>query len=291
MSTDHAASAAFEAHRDHLRAVAFRMLGSAAEADDALQQAWLRADRNGLVGVTNPGGWLTTLTGRVCIDVLRARRRRGEVALSDADTPAEAAPGRPADPAADAELTDSVGQAMLVVLDRLSPAERVAFVLHDLFAVPFEEIAPVVGRTPVTTKKLASRARARVHGPHDARRRAELAEHRAVVEAFRAASAGGDLDALLHLLAPDVVRTVDAGVTGRAAEIRGARAVAEETRRFGGGARAAEVAMVDGRPGILIAPAGRLRTVIRVTVDDGLVAAYDVITDPRLLARVDIAVT
>lgn len=289
MSTDHGTATLFEAHRDHLRAVAFRLLGSVDEADDVLQQAWLRAEGTGLDGVVNPGGWLTTLTSRICLDALRTRRRRGEVALTDDDVTGPSG-ARPADPAADAELADAVGQAMLVVLDRLAPAERVAFVLHDMFAVPFDEIAPVVGRTPMTAKKLASRARARVRAPHHPRRPAATAQVRAVVEAFRSASAGGDVEALLRLLAPDVVRRVDPGLVGREPEVRGAGAVAEETRRFGGGARAAVVALVDGRPGLVIAATGRLRTVIRLTVDDGLVTAYDVITDPGLLAKVDIRV-
>jgi RNA polymerase sigma-70 factor, ECF subfamily len=289
----------FEAHRDHLRAVAYRMLGSAHEADDAVQQAWLRASTADLDAVGNLGGWFTTVTSRVCLDALRSRGRRAEQPLAVgagavahagvAAEPGGAVAVRAADPADAAEHAEAVAEAMLVVLDRLSPAERVAFVLYDLFAVPFDEIATVVGRSAVATKKLASRARARVRGTPHPRVVADLPAHRAVVEAFRRAAAGGDVGALLGLLAPDVVRRAEPGPPARAREVRGAHAVAEDTRRFGAGARYGEVALVDGRPGIVIAAAGRLRVAVRVTIADGVITSYDVITTPAALADVDVA--
>jgi RNA polymerase sigma factor (sigma-70 family) len=283
----------FELHRAHLRAVAYRMLGSLDDAEDAVQQAWMRAERADLADVANLGGWLTTVTSRICLDALRSRRLRGERPLTQSAD--EAAAARPhahsVDPSAEAELAESVGLALLVVLDRLSPAERVAFVLHDLFAVPFEEIAGVVGRTPITTKKLASRARARVRGTASDRSRADLEQHRTIVEAFRRASASGDLDQLVRLLAPDVVRRIDPVLAPlRPTRMQGALAVAEETKTFGGGARWGQVALVGGRPGIVVAPNGRLRVVLRITIVDGLITAYDVIGEPAALDALDLAV-
>lgn len=282
----------FESHRAHLRGVAYRMLGSLDEAEDAVQQTWVRAARADLDGVVNRAGWLTTVTSRICLDALRSRRLRGEHPLNEVVEASSAYPAAPTtDPSAQAELAESVGFALLVVLDRLSPAERVAFVLHDLFAVPFEEIAGVVGRTPTTAKKLASRARARVRGTTSDLRRAEMETDRAIVEAFRRAAAGGDLHQLLGLLAPDVVRRADRALAPlQPAEIRGAVAVAEETKAFGGGARWGQVALVDGRPGLVVAPNGRLRLAIRVTIADGLITAYDVIGDRRALDALDLAV-
>ena len=241
-----------EAQRDHLRAVAYRMLGSLDEADDAVQRAWLRAERADLRPVENLGGWLTTVVSRICLDILRARRVRAEEPLAvrggrraAGAAGAGGAPGAgaagaaAADPEAEAVMAESVGLALLVVLDRLSPAERVAFVLHDLFAVPFDEIAPVVDRSTVTTKKLASRARLRVRGepppaPEAPAAHAACTEHAAVVEAFLAASQGGDLDTLVTLLAPDVVRRSDPDAipAGMPTLVRGARAVADEAKAF-----------------------------------------------------------
>lgn len=283
----------FEAHRAHLRQVAFRMLGSLDEADDAVQQAWMRASRSDLSGVENLGAWLTTVTSRVCLDMLRTRQRRGEHPLSSAldGGPAPASVASP--PEDEAVMAESVGLALLVVLDRLSPAQRVAFVLHDLFAVPFEQIATVVDRSTVATKKLASRARDRVRGqsaspagPPD------RAEHQAVVEAFLTASRSGDLDTLLRLLAPDVVRRADrlAVPAGTAPEVRGARVVAEETRVFAARAHQADVALVDGTPGIVVAPAGRLLNVLRVTIVGGRITALDVIADPARLEALTLEV-
>jgi RNA polymerase sigma-70 factor (ECF subfamily) len=287
----------FEAHRDHLRQVAFRMLGSLDEADDAVQQAWMRANRADLSGVENLAGWLTTVTSRVCLDMLRSRQRRGERALAGSGEPGivESSVAAPAgsSPEAEAVMAEAVGLALLVVLDRLSPAQRVAFVLHDLFAVPFDQIAQVVDRSTVATKKLASRARDRVRGPATSPASGpERAEHRAVVEAFLTASRSGDFDTLLHLLAPDVVRRADrvAIPAGTATEVRGARAVAEETRVFAARARQAEVALVDGVPGIVVAPSGGLLNVLRVTVADGRITELDVIANPTRLAETTLGV-
>ncbi len=268
----------FEACRGRLRAVAYRMLGSAHEADDAVQEAWLRASRVDARTVANPPGLLTTIVSRVCLDMLRARARRGEEPAPDLDV-VDAN-----DPAEEAVLAESVGLALLVVLDRLGPAERVAFVLHDLFAVPFAEIAPIVDRSPATAKKLASRARLRVRGgvPPEG-----MEGRREVVEAFLAASRAGDLDALLAVLAPGVVRRSDL-----TAEARGARTVAEETRANAraGRLRFARLALVDGAPGIVVAPRGRLLTALMITVDGAHVSAIEVVSDRARLRRLDLAV-
>ncbi|MEV6648721.1 sigma-70 family RNA polymerase sigma factor [Amycolatopsis sp. NPDC051371] len=272
----------FEAERARLRGLAFRMLGSAAEADDAVQEAWLRLDR--VDSVDNLAAWLTTVVSRVCLDVLRSRKARRE-------DPFDVVPELAADtdPAGEVELADSVGRALLVVLDALGPAERIAFVLHDLFAVPFDRIAPVLDRTPVAAKKLASRARHRVRGT-SALPPADLTRHRRVVDAFLAAARGGDLDELLDVLAPDVVRRADAAAlpAGAALEARGARAVAEETQVFGKRAHFAEAALVDGAVGVVVAPRGRLLLALAVTVEGERVAAYEVIADPARLAALHV---
>jgi RNA polymerase sigma factor (sigma-70 family) len=263
----------FEAHRDQLRGVAYRMLGSLADAEDAVQETWLRAARADTADVRNPGGWLRTVLSRVCLDMLRQRSRAEPVADP------EPAPG------ADEEalLADEVGRALLVVLDRLGPDERVAFVLHDVFAVPFDEIAPVVDRTTATTKKLASRARAKVRGvPAED---VDVARHRRVIEAFLAAARAGDVDAILAVLHPDVVRRAD----GRP-ELRGARSVAEEITLLGHGARFADFARIDGGVGLVIAPGGCLRMVIRFAVEGELVAGYELISEAARLRGVGLAV-
>ncbi|MBW8483113.1 sigma-70 family RNA polymerase sigma factor [Actinomadura parmotrematis] len=269
-------AALFEEHRPLLRAAAQRMLGSAGDAEDAVQDAWLRFARADTADVRNPAAWLTTVTGRVCLDMLRARRPRP--AARD-----EAVPG----PEDDVLMAEEVGRALLVVLDRLPPAERVAFVLHDAFAVPFDEIAPIVGRTPAAAKKLASRARARVRGAGDPPA-VDAARHRAVVDAFLAAARGRDVDGLLAVLAPDVVRRTD--LPGRAPVVRGARAVAEETLLFAAAARNAVPITVDGAPGLVVAPAGRARLVLAVTVEGGRVTAYDVVSDPAMINRFALSV-
>ncbi|TDD33535.1 sigma-70 family RNA polymerase sigma factor [Actinomadura sp. KC06] len=277
----------FEAHRGRLRAAAYRMLGSAGEADDAVQEAWLRLSRTDPAGIDNLEAWLRTVVSRLCLDMLRARTARREEPYGW-HTPVQAGDG---DPEREAELIDQVGRAMLVVLDTLGPNERVAFVLHDVFAVPFEEIAAIVDRTPAAAKKLASRARHRVRGA-SAVPAAELARQRRVVEAFLAAARRGDLDALLAVLAPDVVRRADAAVLppGRDPVARGAGAVAREIQLFGRRARHAEPALVDGRAGAVVAPHGRLLLALAITVRDGRVAEYELIADPGRLRRLDLAV-
>ncbi|WP_410630164.1 sigma-70 family RNA polymerase sigma factor [Amycolatopsis sp. cmx-4-83] len=274
----------FEAERGRLRGLAYRMLGSAAEADDAVQEAWLRLTRTG--SVDNLAAWLTTVVSRVCLDVLRSRKARGEEPFAGVPEPVD-----DADPAGEAELADAVGRALLVVLDALGPAERIAFVLHDLFAVPFDRIAPVLDRTSVAAKKLASRARQRVRGTSPLPP-ADLARHRRVVDAFLTAARGGDLGALLDVLAPDVVRRADAAALppGAAPEVRGARAVAAETQLFGKRARFAEAALIDGSIGVVVAPRGRLSLALLVVVDGDRVAAYEVIATPSRLAALHVAV-
>jgi RNA polymerase sigma-70 factor, ECF subfamily len=270
----------FEVHRPHLRAVAYRMLGSATEADDAVQEAWLRLHRADTSGVENLGGWLTTVVARVCLNMLQSRRSRREEPL-DAREP-ETAPG----PEHQAVLADSVGLALLVVLDTLTPAERLAFVLHDLFAVPFDEIGPIVERTPAAARQLASRARRRVQGTAPAGD-PDPARRRQVVAAFLAASRGGDFDALLALLDPDVVLRADAAVVrmGGAAEVRGAAAVAET---FSGRAQAARAAFVNGAPGAVWSVDGQPRVVFAFTIMDGDIIAIDMIADRDRIGAMDL---
>ncbi|WP_131737822.1 sigma-70 family RNA polymerase sigma factor [Actinomadura roseirufa] len=279
-------AARFDGARAHLRSVAYRMLGSADEADDAVQEAWLRADRAGAAGIANVTGWLTTIVGRVCLDMLRVRRRRAEelTGLDGAGAAHEPSTG----PEDEAVLADSVGLAMLVVLDTLGPAERVAFVLHDMFSVPFDEIAVIVERSPVAAKKLASRARGRVRGA-PATPAADLVRQRTAVEAFLAAARSGDLDALLAVLAPDAVRRVDSG-TLPIAEMRGARRIAEETATNTARARVSEPALVNGAVGVVVAPRGRLLVVLEVSVEEGRIAAFTVVADPARLRSMDLAV-
>ncbi|HKF75554.1 MAG TPA: sigma-70 family RNA polymerase sigma factor [Candidatus Dormibacteraeota bacterium] len=268
----------FEADRTHLRSVAYRMLGSLSEADDAVQEAWLRLSRSGVGEVENLGGWMTTVVARVCLDMLRSRRSRREVAFGD-DAPEPVAAGQAAiDPEQEAVLGDSVGLALLVVLEKLTPAERVAFVLHDMFGVPFEELAPVVGRSADATRQLASRARRRVRGA-TVGSEAELARQRAIVDAFRAASREGDLDRLLALLDPEAVIRADATAVGlgSAPETRGAPAVAAF---FKGRARGAVPAVVGGAPGLVWAPGGRPRVAFVFTLAGDRIAGIDLVADP-----------
>ncbi|NIH81558.1 sigma-70 family RNA polymerase sigma factor [Amycolatopsis viridis] len=276
----------FEAHRERLRAVAYRMLGSHSDAEDVVQEAWLRLARVDAGRIDNLGAWLTTVVSRLCLDTLRARENRREEPAGH-DLPVAAHGGEPAE---EAVLADSAGRALLVVLDRLSPAERVAFVLHDLFAVPFEEVAPVVGRTTATTKKLASRARQKVRG-RPAAPGADLDRQRRVVAAFLAAVRAGDVEAVLRVLDPDVVRSADgrALAPGRPAEVRGASRVAEEIAVFGRSARWADLALVDGAVGIVIAPRGRLRLVLTFTIGGERITGYRLIADPGRLAQLELA--
>jgi RNA polymerase sigma factor (sigma-70 family) len=278
----------FQAHRAHLRAVAYRMLGSASEADDAVQEAWLRLDRADPAAIGNLGGWLTTVVARVCLDLLRARTARREEPLGGRlpDPVADAADG--VDPERAALLADAIGPALLVVLDTLTPAERVAFVLHDTFAVPFDEVASILGRSPAAAKMLASRARRRVQGAA-AVPAADLARQRVVVEAFLAAARGGDFDGLLAVLDPEVVVRADGAAVraGASREVRGAPAVAGT---FSGRARFARPALVDGAAGAVWAPGGRPRVVFGFTIRGGRIAAIDILADPERLRRLDLTV-
>jgi RNA polymerase sigma factor (sigma-70 family) len=277
----------FERHRGPLRAVAYRMLGSLSEADDAVQETWLRLSRTDTGGIASLDAWLRTVVSRICLDMLRTRQSRREEPLGGQ----EAAPAGDSGPEDEAVLVESVGRAMLVVLDRLAPAERIAFVLHDLFAVPFDQIAPIVDRTPATAKKLASRARQRVRGV-PAVPRAELGHQQRVVDAFLAAARRGDLAALLAVLAPDVVRRADPAALPPGGEtvVRGGDAVARQTLVLGPRARFAEPALVNGSVGVVVAPQGRLLLALTVTVHDGRIAGYDVIADPARLRDLELAV-
>ncbi|MDX3225679.1 sigma-70 family RNA polymerase sigma factor [Streptomyces sp. ME19-01-6] len=281
----------FETHRDRLRTVAYRMLGSLSEADDAVQEAWLRLARGNTDGVANLGGWLTTVVSRICLDMLRSRASRREELAGHQMPDQNPDPDQSGAPEQEALLAESVGRALLIVLDRLGPAERVAFVLHDMFAVPFDEIAPIVDRSPATTKKLASRARRKVRGA-PALPDMELVRQRHVVEAFLTASRSGDIDGVLTVLAPDVVRRADRAALppDRPTEVRGARAVAEEIAAFGRNSRFAEPALVNGAVGIVVAPRGRLRLVLAVTVVGERITAYELIADPARLHQLDLAV-
>lgn len=262
----------FEEYRGHLRAVAYRMLGSAAEAEDAVQEAWFRLSRSGTGEVGNLGGWLTTVVGRVCLDMLRSRRSRGEEPLETWAPGASAAP----DPAQDAVLADSVGAALLVVLETLSPAERLAFVLHDLFGVPFEEVGGVLGRSPAAARQLASRARRRVRGAEAPE--ADLVRQREVVDAFLAAARGGDFDGLLAVLDPDVLARSDAGTTIGAAQ------VASGARSFAHLARVARPALVDGATGLVVYADGRLERALTFTFVADRIASVDIVTNPADLS-------
>jgi RNA polymerase sigma factor (sigma-70 family) len=284
----------FQEHRTHLRAVAYRMLGSLSEADDAVQGAWLRLSRSDTNGVRNLGGWLTTLVARECLDLLRARTSRREEPLGVhlPDPIVSAQDG--IDPEQQALLAEGVGLALLVLLDTLTPAERLAFVLHDTFAVPFEEIAPIMGRSPAAARQLASRARRRVQGAAPVPD-ADLARQREVVDAFFAAARDGDFAALLAVLDPDVVVRADAGAApvGAWRVVRGAAAVAEQVRTAGGFARLARFsrpALVNGAAGVVVAPGGRPVAVMAFTIRGGKIVEIDVLADPERLRQFDLAV-
>jgi RNA polymerase sigma factor (sigma-70 family) len=274
----------FEANRAHLRAVAYRMLGSRSEVDDAVQEAWLRLSRSDSGDIENLSGWLTTVVARVCLDMLRSRKSRREEPLG----PHVPEPVANLEDEHDAELADSVGEALLVVLETLAPAERLAFVLHDMFAVPFDEIAPIVGRTPAAARQLASRARRRVQGA-PAVADADVARQRKVVDAFLAASRGGDFEALLAVLDPDVVFRADPTAVrmGGQAEIRGAAAVAET---FKGRAQAAKPALIDGAVGLAVIFGRKLRIALRMTITDDRIVGIEAVADPERLGQMDLAV-
>ena len=280
----------FEENRTHLRAVAYRMLGSLSGADDAVQEAWLRLSRSDATDIDNLGGWLTTVVARVCLDMLRSRRSRREepMGVHVPDPIVSRADGM--DPEHEALLADSVGLALLVVLETLEPAERLAFVLHDMFAVPFEEIAPVVGRTPTAARQLASRARRRVQGATPSTER-DLDRQREVVDAFLAASRAGDFEALVAVLDPDVVLRAEGGATPAFAsrEVRGAHAVAERALSFSRLAEHARPALVNGTVGLVTAPNGRPVAVMGLTIANGKIVEMDILADPERLRRLDFA--
>ena len=284
----------FEENRRHLSAVAYRMLGSASEAEDAVQEAWLRLSRSGADEIDNLGGWLTTVIARVCLDMLRSRRSRLEVSLDERVGEPSRHDVESSNPEDDALTADSVGLAMLVVLDTLSPPERVAFVLHDMFAVPFEEFASIVGRSPDAARQLASRARRRVRAAPATDAAPEIdaetdrARQREVVTGFLAAARGGDFDTLLAVLDPDIVlRADEAAVTmGSPKLVRGARSVAET---FVGRARAARPMLVDGLAGLVWSPEGRPRVVFECRVSAGAIVEISMIADPDRLAELQLA--
>lgn len=269
----------FEANRSRLRAVAYRMLGSSAEAEDAVQEAWLRLNRTGDAGIDNLDAWLTTVVGRVCLDMLRARGARREDAY-EAEPPAAAAPTGPEE---ETLLADSVGVALLVVLETLTPVERLAFVLHDTFGVSFEEIAPIVGRSPTAARQLASRARRRVRQQQHADRPAD----RRIVDAFLTASRAGDFTTLLSLLDPDVRLRADEAAQriGRTTGLAGSTVVAQF---FAGRAQGARPALIDGLPGLWVGAGPTPRIAVLLTIDDGRITAMEAIADPETLRDLEI---
>jgi RNA polymerase sigma factor (sigma-70 family) len=283
-------AARFEEQRPHLRAVAYRMLGSFAEADDAVQNSWLRLSRADTANVDNLAGWLTTVVSRECLKMLRARRGRREEPLADARVEPGPAGDDVGDPEAEALMADSVGPALMMVLDTLAPAERLAFVLHDIFAVPFGEISPILERSPAATRQLASRARRRVHGAAPPEH-VDLARQRHVADAFLAALRDGDFDALLAVLDPEVIlRDDSAGLPGGAAVMRGARPVGAYALRYSRAARFVKPALVDGAAGLAVVPFGRLVGALGFTLKHGRITEIDMISDRRRLRDVELAV-
>jgi RNA polymerase sigma-70 factor, ECF subfamily len=278
----------FEANRTHLQAVAYRMLGDLSEADDAVQEAWLHLSRSDRSSVRNLGGWLTTVVARICLDMLRARKSRREQSLEASGSDPITRRDSGTDPEHEALLADSVGVALLIVLDTLNPAERLAFVLHDMFGVPFDEIARVVERSETAARQLASRARRRVHGAATSGD-VDRTRQRAVVDAFLSASRAGNFDALLAVLDPDVVFRHDrtAVPMGASREVKGALAVAKQ---FAGRAQAARPMLVNGSVGVIVAPRGRLLLVLDLTITNGKITEINVISGPARLQKLDLAV-
>jgi RNA polymerase sigma factor (sigma-70 family) len=279
----------FEENRAHLRLVAYRMLGSAMEADDAVQEAWLRLSRSDASSIENLSGWLTTVVARVCLDMLRSRTARREDALNEqAGAPPAARP--PSDPEREALLADSVGLALLVILDRLAPAERLAFVLHDMFAVPFEQIAPILNRTPDATRQLASRARRRVQGAPTTPG-SSFSRQRKVIEAFLTAVRAGDFEGLVDVLDPEVVVRADAAAAalGVPREVRGAEASAKQAIAYRQGARFVEPMLINGTPGAVLAPRGKLLRAFTFTLKEGKIAQIEIIANPSRLEALDLA--
>lgn len=290
MDESDALAGRFEEHRPHLRAVAYRMLGSLSEADDAVQETWLRLGRTDVAEVHNLGGWLTTVVARICLSGLRRRAQRSEDSLEVRMPDPVVGRADVVDPEHEVLLADSVGLALLVVLDSLTPAERIAFVLHDMFAVPFDEIAPMIGKSSAATRQLASRARRRVQGQAPAPD-PDRARQREVVAAFFAASRDGDFDALVAVLAPDVVLRSDGGVlrARRTVVLNGAETVASQALTFRRLSPFVRPALVNGAAGVVVATAGRAMSVMAFTVTGGRIVAIDVIADPDRLGELDLA--
>ena len=281
----------FEQNRGHLRAVAYRMLGSLNEADDAVQEAWLRLSRSDASAIENLGGWLTTVVARVCLDMLRSRASRREEALEAQPSEPSANRRSPSNPEQEVLLADSIGLALLVVLDRLTPAERIAFVLHDMFAVSFDEIASIIQRSPTAARQLASRARRRVQGA-DQVPGCGLSEQRKVVDAFVTALRAGDFEGLIAVLDPDVLIRMDRAAVpaGAPTEIRGARNWAKGAITFAQMARSIQPMLIDGALGLAWAPGGRLSRVLRFTISGRKIVQAEVIADPERLSKLDLAV-
>jgi RNA polymerase sigma factor (sigma-70 family) len=286
--TDDLLATRFEANRSHLHSVAYRMLGTDSDADDAVQQAWLRLSRSDPDEIDNLGGWLTTVVARVCLDMLRARTQRREESL-DGGLAERIPGGNQRHPEDEALLADAIGPALLVVLDTLAPAERLAFVLHDMFAVPFEEIAPIVDRSPTAARQLASRARRRVHGAEPATG-ADHARRRAVVDAFLAASRGGDFEALLAVLDPEVVLRADLGPLGGSREVRGAEAVMSQARAYARLGLVGRPALINGAAGLVATRDGEPFSVGGFTIRNRRIVAIDILADRERLRALDLTV-
>jgi RNA polymerase sigma factor (sigma-70 family) len=278
----------FEEQRRHLRAVAYRMLGSFSDADDAVQEAWLRLSRSDAAAIENLGGWLTTVVARICLNMLKARKSRREELVGVHVPDPVVSPEDGLDPEQEALLADSVGLALLVVLETLEPAERLAFVLHDMFAVPFDEIAPIVGRSPAAARQLASRARRRVQGAPVPD--ADLATQREVVEAFIAAAREADFDALVAVLDPDVVLRADAGALPVGGEVRGAAAVARGTLAFSRLDLYLQPALINGAVGVVSTRDGKPFSVVGFTVRGGKITEVDILADPERLRELDLSI-
>ncbi|TBL81385.1 sigma-70 family RNA polymerase sigma factor [Paenibacillus thalictri] len=285
MSTHEWLAEQFEAQRNHLQAVAYRMLGSYSEAEDAVQESWLRLSRSDTSAIENLGGWLTTVVSRICLDMLRSRKSRREESMEAQLSVMSAYQEDRSNPEQEALLSDSVGLALLVVLGNLKPAERVTFVLHDIFAMPFTEIAPIVGKSEAAVRQLASRARRRVQGTEQSPN-GDLARQRELIDAFLAAAYAGDFDTLVAALDPDVVLRDDRR-TGAESITRGARALAKQVS---GRAQAAQLALVNGEVGVIAAPRGKLLYVLEFTIRDGKIAEVDLISDPARIRKLDLAV-
>jgi RNA polymerase sigma factor (sigma-70 family) len=279
----------FEEQRGHLRAVAYRMLGSFTDADDAVQEAWLRLSRSDAAAIENLGGWLTTVVARISLNMLKARKSRREEPVGVHVPDPIVSPEDGLDPEQEALLADSVGLALLVVLETLEPAERLAFVLHDMFAVPFDEIAPIVGRSPVAARQLASRARRRVQGAAPSPD-ADLATQREVVEAFMAAAREGDFDAMVAVLDPDVVLRADAGALPAGGEVRGAEAVARGALGYSRLELHVQPALINGAFGVVSTKNGEPFSVVGFTVRGGKITEVDILADPVRLRQLDLSI-